>query len=344
MPIAPAKLPEVRDDLHKLLSTDFVGRVLGSHILNGGTYDLPAPEARQPWAQAVEGYMERLRSMAATAELFHVSAEMTAVAAEAGKTMPGYKLHRDDLPAESGLIVFDLPIGIATHDTISANPKDEAEAAYVAAQEWGGENRLPTIEVVAAMWRFAATHWGEPGVLVTMWTSNYDMARNWEAVGKPDLAEGIRRLGWLGYHDETVLPFGDMVDEETADPDNPKPIRNDTLRTLISTWLLMGQPIVTADPEPLPRQARRRIQRETGKPPPPVRVVKLRHIAAHQAGDDLPEGAGRHYRHRWVVRGHWRNQWYPSRKDNRPVYIPSHVKGPKGAPLIGTEKVYDWSR
>jgi hypothetical protein len=46
------------------------------------------------------------------------------------------------------------------------------------------------------------------------------------------------------------------------------------------------------------------------------------------AGGDLPATAGptrseqsdgRAYRVRWAVRGHWRNQWYPSRPEHRPV-------------------------
>jgi hypothetical protein len=192
------------------------------------------------------------------------------------------------------------------------------------------------------MWRFAATHKGEPGVLVTLWTNNYDLARNWEAEGEPGIAEVMRGLGWLGYHDETVLPFGDIIDEMTDDAGNPRPIRNDSLRTLISTWLLMGQPIVSSDPQPLSRQIRRGLER-AGKPVPKVRVVKLRR-AAEPHRESLDDITGRTYKHQWVVRGHWRNQYYPSRNDHRPVYVPSHIKGPEGAPLLGGERVYDWSR
>jgi hypothetical protein len=341
--IPAAKLPDVRDDLLRFLATNLLPCVLDSHVGKGGSYDLPAPEAHRPWVEALDGYLQRLRAMAASAALFHVSAEMTAVAAEAGSTMPGYKLHIDDLPAECGLIAFDSPIGVATHDSVAASPRDMAEIVNIAAAEAAGR-RLATVEVAAAMWQLAARVDGRPGVLVTLWTNNYDMARNWEAVGDPGKAAGVRRFGWLGYHDEIVLPFGEIVDEETDELGNPKPIRNETLRTLISTWLLMGQPIVTSDPQPLPRQVRRRIERETGRAAPTVRVIKLRHLAAHKAGDEEAEASGRVYRNRWVVRGHWRNQWYPRRKDHRPIYVPSHIKGPKDGPLIGVEKVHDWSR
>lgn len=79
MPIAPSKIPDVRDDLARYVSGDLVGQVVGMHIIRGGTYDLPSPEVHQLWNHAVAAYQARLRSMVATAELFHVSAEMTAV-------------------------------------------------------------------------------------------------------------------------------------------------------------------------------------------------------------------------------------------------------------------------
>lgn len=344
MPISAAKLPEARDDLRRLLAGDFIGTALTGHAHKGGRTDLPAPECHKPWAQAVDGYQQRLRHMVDTAELFHVSDEMTAVAAEAGLTMPGYKLHRDDLPADSGLIVFDAPLSRATHDTMALNPQDAAELENVAWAESSGR-KLPAVEVIAALWRFALRDDGRPGVLVVLLTSNYDMADSWEAEGYPDMAVGLRRIGWLGYHDETVLPFGHMYDENTIAPDDPQPIRNQTFRTLIATWLLMSQPIVTSDPEPLPRQVRRAWERANGgKPAPKVRVVKLRHVNKPRPEGADSDGITRTYHSSWVVRGHWRNQWYPSRKDHKPLYIPSHIKGPKDAPLKGTEKVYDWSR
>jgi hypothetical protein len=113
MPIVPSKMPEVRDELRSYVDSGLVGHVIAKHVLDGGPVEFPAPEAHQTWAEAIEAYQRRLASMVDTSELFHVSDEMTAMADVAGRTMPGYRLHRDDLPADSGLIVFDLPIGVA---------------------------------------------------------------------------------------------------------------------------------------------------------------------------------------------------------------------------------------
>jgi hypothetical protein len=52
----------------------------------------------------------------------------------------------------------------------------------------------------------------------------------------------------------------------------------------------------------------------------------------------------RDYQHQWVVRGHWRQQWYPSRNVHRPIWITPHIKGPEGAPLLGGERVFHWKQ
>jgi len=49
--------------------------------------------------------------------------------------------------------------------------------------------------------------------------------------------------------------------------------------------------------------------------------------------------------HRWLVRGHWRRQFFPSRGANAPVWIHPHVKGPTDKPFIESKPtVYHVSR
>lgn len=70
---------------------------------------------------------------------------------------------------------------------------------------------------------------------------------------------------------------------------------------------------------------------------PEVRVITLRRRADTPAGGQ----AEREWRHRWIVRGHWRMQpWGPKRSRVRPVWIEPHIKGPEGAPMLGGDKVY----
>jgi hypothetical protein len=71
----------------------------------------------------------------------------------------------------------------------------------------------------------------------------------------------------------------------------------------------------------------------------PVRVINLRRRAA----STIAGQSDREYHHQWIVRGHWRDQWYASRGVHRPVWIAPHVKGPEGAPMLGGEKVHAWT-
>jgi hypothetical protein len=48
---------------------------------------------------------------------------------------------------------------------------------------------------------------------------------------------------------------------------------------------------------------------------------------------------------RWIVRGFWRNQWFPKTKTHDWVYIHEYVKGPEDKPLVITERrVFDFRR
>jgi hypothetical protein len=111
-----------------------------------------------------------------------------------------------------------------------------------------------------------------------------------------------------------------------------------------ATWILMQQPTV-AERKTIERSSSRRRSGVAGAPSPTaVQVIDLRRL--HDRADE-PQDAdstGREYRHRWMVRGHWRQQAVgPGRKHRKPVYVPPHIKGPDGAPLV-TERVHVWRR
>lgn len=132
---------------------------------------------------------------------------------------------------------------------------------------------------------------------------------------------------------ETQAPFtSEAVPAEGGD------IYQTAFRTLKATWLLMQQEGLTATTtERPPRAAQRRLD-ERHEDLMRVRVIRLRR--AHGVTRQITES--REYRHRWIVRGHWRQQWYAHRQVHRPVWISPHMKGPDNAPLIGGEKVYAW--
>jgi hypothetical protein len=108
-------------------------------------------------------------------------------------------------------------------------------------------------------------------------------------------------------------------------------------QTLRAAWLMMTQPGVTTFEDLRPAVS------ITGglrpyEPPLAVRVVHIRRREDAPARAEGPRD--REYQVRWIVRGHWRNQWYPARQDHRPVWINPHLKGSAGAPLQTGESVH----
>lgn len=74
-----------------------------------------------------------------------------------------------------------------------------------------------------------------------------------------------------------------------------------------------------------------------------VTVVDLRAPRHVETGERTE--TGRVYTHRWVVRGHWRNQAHGKNHAQRRItWVPSYTKGPAGKPLKETERVWAWRR
>lgn len=82
--------------------------------------------------------------------------------------------------------------------------------------------------------------------------------------------------------------------------------------------------------------AHARVMKKEGRPPAQFRIITLRRYASTR-GTGEGEVA---WTHRWLQRGHWRNQRVgPGRTMIRPVWIRAAVKGPADKPLIVRDTV-----
>lgn len=103
-------------------------------------------------------------------------------------------------------------------------------------------------------------------------------------------------------------------------------------RARIATmWTLAQQKRLAGDSTATNRAAMRRTTR-AGLPPEAasVRLLDVRRPAGASTGN----GGTVDYSHRWMVSGHWRNQWLPSRGTHRAQWIAPYVKGPDDKPLV----------
>jgi hypothetical protein len=151
-------------------------------------------------------------------------------------------------------------------------------------------------------------------------------------------ARGIR---WGVAHATTIpLEFANDLNALSQDGD---------IRAMWMTFFrvlqrLMAEKIVVKDK----RQVHRAAWREAGRISrgqldlKTVRVIELRR---RQQDDAEPTNGGPgNYSHQWIVKGFWRNQYYPKSGTHRQKYIADYVKGPKDKPLIVKKRVWVWDR
>jgi hypothetical protein len=114
---------------------------------------------------------------------------------------------------------------------------------------------------------------------------------------------------------------------------------------MCAAWYLMQQPQLVDRDQQQPSRADARALARAKLPSAGVTVVDLRRLMVPQDRDPDAGSDGRHYRHRWVVSGHWRQQPYGRERSlRRQTWIPAHVKGPEGAPMLTSERVNVWRR
>jgi hypothetical protein len=304
MRISPRELPELR-----AATADFVASDVYIEACREIGYCPPFADPK--WTDdkkfEVEGVFLR------HAELFFVSREMGALAAAAAPTLPRFGLNIDDLPSPVGWIFFEDSPLLIPHGT-----PPEPQVDY---------------EITAVLW---ICH--PRGLVFYFYTDRDRRLSDSLAAGVSDTGE-VETLRSVEPR-ITTIPGRCLYSGWKAENENEHAAQlNLPIRTLRSAWLLMQQPLAEISEAIPERHARKRLRR-AGHEAAVVRVIELR----RPTRDADTDPSGREYHHQWIVRGHWRQQWYPARQVHRPVWIAPHVKGPEGAPLLGGEKVHAWVR
>ena len=105
-------------------------------------------------------------------------------------------------------------------------------------------------------------------------------------------------------------------------------------------WRLMQQSLATADVEEPPRQMRRQLERRNVADRR-VTVIALRRTTTRGTGErDVA------WTHRWIRRGHWRQQPYKEAGEwtSRAIWIHPTICGPDDKPLLVRDHVYSLKR
>jgi hypothetical protein len=311
--IRPTDLPELRQEI-----VDWYTSGLADSYFDGMRESRREKGDGKVAAQGI-GHMRREREGPAalqTAELFYIAADMVELAVHASKTIPDFALMPEDLPSPAGLIYTATPWWTFTHPE-------------------GGETQL-----VGLAWApFPQDLVTGDGSIVQLIALAFLADREAYLAGHSD------PNGWIRRHTPRIYEINGVSVWEIGNPmmEDRRYFLDaglDTNPAMITKamWTLMQQPIAMVEETHLDRTTRKRLERKQIDPRP-VRVITLRRPRVTSSGQ-----ADREFRHQWIVRGHWRQQWYPSRQVHRPAWIAPHLKGPAGAPLLGGEKVYHWKR
>ena len=305
--IQPARLPEVRAKAVAARESD-----IGKEIL--------IEVHRRVRGQSIEAshaYWRAEKETLRQSVLYHVSGEMSRLSGIAGCSLTDLHLRPWDAPSPIGLAWFDSPIGTST------------DGYPIRAASWsiGPTDHILTEAIVGVNDKVGTSTWvDDNGAAWAAWVTFYTHPDDFEYPDAGRMHSGELVADW-----ETTVTFGDGARRSKGAAE---------WLTLLSAWLLMQQQIAdVVDLQLQPSVARRYGRRKYDRRP--VRVVTLgaRHAKAPGEGD-----AARHERHhRWIVRGHWRNQWFPKQKRHVPMWIAPHVKGPDGAPILERqETVHAW--
>lgn len=240
------------------------------------------------------------------ADLYWVAEPMTALAMSAGGQLAAASWGPDDRPAPCGLLLWDGGVGMV--------------------------NRGLEVTVDACTWGPAPG-----GVMVWLLTRRARIAEALTGRGVELVAGDVPPLVPLAAW---TIPASGEVSMAAIPEDPPVPV----MACLAASWLLMQQPTLTDRSTVRPDARVRGVTTRLGMPDPEVTLVDLRRRYVPDDREETGVGGGRRYKHRWVVSGHWRNAWRPSVQEHRRIWVPAHIKGPEGAPLLKTEKVNVWRR
>ncbi|GLY08215.1 hypothetical protein [Actinoplanes sp. NBRC 101535] len=336
-----ADIPGLRRDLADWYSSSRGSQFYFDAIVTGHQHIRPAGPPEHVAVQLAAAETKRLRE----ADLWYVDDDLCALLEAAHPTMPAFAPQPHDLPSKQGFVMFARPIAAYTgqdnrvDDVVDTMTRADGDDTMRATAE-----RLydEDVTIIGASWGPQSNpRWPAGG----LWVSFYSRSRlhlpgildertlqRARALLPPLTVDNEAALAWrpAGQSPEEYLLHGQQGQDGTIA----------WTRLLFAAFQLAAQNnLAETEHQPTPRPERRRTER-AGLPPRDVRVVRLRRTVTGARDAEQTGGENsREWRHRWVVRGHWRNHWYPTLSDHRPKWIAPYLKGPDGAPLIGGEKV-----
>lgn len=312
--------------------------------------DLNHDEIGSPAVWSGETLRAAIYGVLATAETFAVTEEMGMFLEAAAGTLPAFPLQASDLPCPRGFVYLEK--GIVIYDRKS-KPIVLKGFSWAASGVTETNDRQHLNEIRSGA---AAKDVEHTGVWISLWTDpddpedmNYEQFHEipWSVRGPMVWVSDFPwmfGMSWYGLGEYIVNVDSDRPGSAPADVLLDQNTR--TMRILAAFFRVVMEPWVSQDAVLPTRPARRRRERLSIQlPEETVRVITLRRSReGYVPPVSDQEREEPFYSHRFMVRGHWRNQWYPKEQRHAPRWIAPYIKGPDGTPLVVHDHVYEWSR
>lgn len=296
-----------------------------------------------------------------TAPTFYMTDEMFDLNSLAAEQIPSIVFQEADLPTQSGFLLLPEPLVV-----VDVNEKLLSARALA---WWKSELRVPVrtndgpeVATVPCLMFALFSNKNDWAVDETMQDIRENHPREWllwptwqmchwtfiffnKAFASLEGRPGIQIQ--VDVSKETMSEQGFIGDDQAEVDFNTEHEGTTTgsfyafLRTF---FLLVKQKVAVIHPQHPDRAGMRRWT-AAGLPPElgTMQIVTLRKERPTTDTDESEDEA-QEWSHRWIVSGHWRNQWYPSLRTHVPVWINSYIKGPDDRPLIVKNKVFLWKR
>jgi hypothetical protein len=254
-PPAPQGLPELRGQLAHWLAGEGPGFYLAMALAGLQWIPPGSTSVAAGAAQIARQACQRVIS----ADLFWVSAPMTALARHVGAPLPAQTLHAHDLPSRTGFMVFEAPLA----DYLDIEGR-EVQVVAVSWGPWGGPGSRPDTgqRDQGGIWLSFFSH-PAPALPREAFTGGIaDRAALAPLMSTVPPVLPDNEVGWL---------FGEL-------PGDQEISGGATAAWALVTraaWRLMRQPFAAETTARADRGARRRLAR-AGQPTPGVRVIHIR--------------------------------------------------------------------
>jgi len=265
-------------------------------------------------------------------ETFIVREEICTLISTASESLPPEALYREDVFCPRGLVIMEKPYMAKTI---------EGEWVGIHALSWV---HMPRIASVVDQEKFQNLEAGSLEMDDRGGATIYEFS-NLEGI-RGD--KNILPSSLLWIMDIDIWTYGRQWRRRRKEEELPKTIKLPRLvdedqekkrKWILTLWRLIRQKIIITERQKIERQAKRLAARNDIQTE--IQVIRLREqVHASEDGD----GDGIEWSHRWMVRGHWRDQWYPRKTRHEKIWVNPYVKGPEDKPLIVKNRVFQVER